>query len=100
MKTQRLKQIGTHECPAFVEHKDGSGSFEILKVPTYEPSPEGKRLRELRCKLHLTLRQAAEALGCSVVEVGELERGISEPAPPATWDEAWQALKRAAGGGR
>lgn len=99
MKTQRRKSIGTIETPCFTDGKLG-GRYEILKAHDYGPSPDGDALRRLRHKLRLTLQQAADALGCGIVDVSELERGISEPLPPATWADARAAYSKAYGGSR
>lgn len=53
--------------------------------------PEADKLRQLRREVGLSLAQAANLLRCSIVEASQLERGVSEPAPPHTWDDALQA---------
>lgn len=95
MKVQRRTPTGTEPAFVFSSYTDGASGARVEDIPTYAPSPEGTALRELRRELGLTLSEAATALGCGVVDVGELERGISEPAAPHTWTEAVAALRGA-----
>lgn len=95
MKVQRRKVLRVEEVPAFVERADGTGGLELVKSPVYEACPESAKLRKLRRELRMTLQRAADALGCGIVQVGELERGVSEPVAPHTWDEALRAYEKA-----
>jgi hypothetical protein len=58
-------------------------------LPKYPESPRGKALRDVRVARGISLREAASAVGISVVRFGELERGrrtLSE--------EQWDLLLR------
>jgi len=71
--------IGT--VPVFVDSLDDEGTIArvgVLSVPTRSApnTPAGILLRRLRRALRLNLEEAGAALGLSIVEISEIERGI------------------------
>ena len=67
----------------------------VAHVTTQPATPEGHLLRDARTDAGLTARQAAEAIGLSLKQWGEAERGTSgdasstrRTAPSRSWPEA------------
>jgi hypothetical protein len=90
---EAVASTGKRTGPAFVSRADGSCSYEDLTVPTYPPSPRGELFRAHRVALGVSLRQAADALGLSAVEVSGLEFGRYVFADAADWDRAESFLQ-------
>jgi transcriptional regulator with XRE-family HTH domain len=68
-----------------------------LRLPLiYQPYPleteRGRRLRQLRLQIPLSLRQAAAKLGIKVVLLGELERGVAS-VTEEDWERAYAILQ-------
>lgn len=87
MKIVKVNPIGEHNGTAFI-----GGHLREVPLPTYPPSPDGKRLRNRRVALGLSLREAAIALGVRAVELSELERGAARLSTAEEWNEAIRAL--------
>jgi DNA-binding XRE family transcriptional regulator len=83
-----VEPIGTRTAYAHVNRGDKPHYWGPVEFPDFPPSPEGDALRELRMRLRVTLREAAQYLGLSAVDVSALERG----AATAAWPEVFQAI--------
>lgn len=95
ISTRKVEPIGSHKTMAFVEYRDarGSGLEEII---VYEyPKSRGGEMREFRTRFGLGLRETHAALGWSVVELCDVERGRREP---ESWDAVFAVLNRLAEG--
>jgi len=78
---------GVGECQAKAEGLPcGIGR---LRIPEHDKTKDGHALRERRIELKLSLRQAAEKLGITVVQYGGLERGVYT----TDWNEARRRLE-------
>jgi hypothetical protein len=73
----------------FGHKSDGTPIYE-WEIDIFPPSPNGKKLRELRNELDLGLRESAKALGISATDLSSLEHGR---ATCAEWEELFQALR-------
>lgn len=78
--TRKAEPTGT--SPAFGTGLDGA-CLGIIEVPTYAKTVEGRMIRETRRELRIGLRRGADLLGLAVVELGELERGVSVLVDPS-----------------
>lgn len=75
LRYEPIAPIGTETVYCHQNTGDEPHLWGALELPTYPPSPEGEALQELRMQLGLGVRDAAHALGLSVVEYCNLERG-------------------------
>lgn len=65
-----------------------SGHCGVAGEPVYPPTCiEAQALRQLRRKRHVYLGDAARALGITVVQLCDLERGRARPVAPSSWSE-------------
>lgn len=85
---EAVAAIGKRTGPAFVSRRDGSCSYEDVTTPVYPESPRGELFRAHRVALGVSLRQAADALGLSAVEVSGLEHGRYVFTDAGEWDRA------------
>lgn len=72
---RKVAPTGTQTSGCFVSRTDGTGGFEVRDFPVYPPNATCDLIRDLRVIMHISLRQAATALGIGVVEISGLERG-------------------------
>lgn len=95
IRTRKVEPIGSHRAMAFVEYRDARRSgLEEITVYDY-PKSRGGEMREFRTRYGLGLRETSEALGWSVVELCDVERGRREP---DGWDAVFTVLGRLAEG--
>ncbi len=81
--------IGRETARGFGRRSDGTPIYE-WEIDIFPPSPNGKKLRDLRKELDIGLREAAKALGISATELSSLERG---GATCGEWEELFQVLR-------
>lgn len=89
-----VQPIGSHRSMAFVTRTTGCGLAEVeaQEFPS-ENVHWGQALRDFRLTLDLSLREAANVLGLSAVDMSSLERGRATLAEPDK-DEAMALLAR------
>jgi len=83
LQLEMVEPIGMRRTQAFVNRghaDDGTPighSFEEIDMPMYPDDARlaGRELREIRVALGLSLRDAARAIGISVAQVSDIERG-------------------------
>ena len=88
MKIVKVNPIGEHNGTAIV-----GGHLREVPLPTYPPSPDGKRLREKRIAVGLSLREAAIVLGLSAVDLSMLERGAARLSTAKEWEDVFKRLE-------
>lgn len=74
----------------------GEGGCQIVDIPLYPRTEEAKCLRELRIANGVTLREGADVLGISVVELSSLERGRLRLADSYDWKIVYDLIECAA----
>lgn len=101
MRILDVEPIGSETSNAFWDGTDENGNhiggFGPIERPVYPASPNGKRLRQRRIDLGMTLREAADKLGCRPSEVSGLEFGRNTV---DDWDALFAKLERLTPPGR
>lgn len=96
IKIERIRPIGTRLEYGFTHNSVDMASFGVIEVPVYPPREAGAtEARKARMEAGLFVRDAAAALGLSVLDMSYLERGMARPAPPSTWDDVIAAYRAA-----
>lgn len=72
---RRVQPIGKRKVFGHIHYSDRPHEWGEIEIDDYPPSPEGKKLRNLRVQLGIGLREACRVLGLSAVELGYVERG-------------------------
>lgn len=97
--TEPTPVVGTERVAGFWDGHDSEGNpiggAGVWDQPSHGPRPpEAARMRALRVANRISLRQAANLLGLTVVEVGELERGKRQPCGETTWADIHAVMER------
>jgi hypothetical protein len=79
---------GREMVRGFGHRLDGSPIYE-WEEDVYPPSPEGRRLRDLRIELGLGLRESCALLEITAVQLSSLERGRAT----CDWAQAERMLR-------
>lgn len=91
----KVAPTGTKKTIAFVNRGGGRGGVEEIELPVY-PSQHvsrGEALRAVRVRSGLSLREAAQVLGISGVEMSSLEHG-SCTVPDEEWASITEAIRK------
>jgi len=73
--TEAVEPIGQRQARGFIDYADGRGEFGEWTEPVFPPYPEGRSFRNHRVARSISLRQAADLLGLTAVELSAAERG-------------------------
>lgn len=84
-----VQPIGKRKAFGHVHYADKPHEWGEIEIDDYPPSPEGEKLRGLRLRLGMGLREAAHALGLTAVQLSNVERGGAV----VDWAEAANALR-------
>ena len=90
---RRVEPIGKRKIFAHIHHADRPHEWGEIEIDDYPPSPEGKKLRDLRVQLGIGLREASRLLGLTAVQLSSVERGGAV----LDWTEAAKVLRNSRG---